>query len=166
MIIDSGTLLLALIAVALVGLIAICHPEKLPVLITNVRSQAGNVFISLPFGLLIAAFVSRLLPAELISAAIGRESGITGVILASLLGGFIPGGPMVAYPISFAMLQMGAGEPQMIACLTSWSVFAIHRILTYELPLMGRRFVGIRLAAVVPLPLFAAALSLISAWFV
>lgn len=166
MIIDSGTLLLALIALALVGFISVRHQEKLPAFIANVRSQAGTVFVTLPFGLLIASFVSRLLPAELISAAIGRESGVTGVILASLLGGFIPGGPMVAYPISFAMFQMGAGEPQMIAFLTSWSVFAIHRILTYELPLMGRRFVAIRLTAVAPLPLFAAALSLISLWFV
>jgi hypothetical protein len=71
---------------------------------------------------------------------------------------------MVAYPISFAMFQMGAGQPQMIALLTSWSVFAVHRILTYELPLMGRRFVGVRLAAVAPLPVLAAALSYISFW--
>lgn len=166
MIVDTSTLLLTGVAASLAGVIAIRYPQKFPTFIESIRNQAGNVFITLPFGLLIAAFVSRLLPAELISAAIGAESGVSGIALASLLGGFIPGGPMVAYPISFAMFQMGAGQPQMIALLTSWSVFAVHRILTYELPLMGRRFVGVRLAAVAPLPLLAAALSYISLWSV
>lgn len=157
---DIGTLMLLAVALALVGFIALRRPEKLPAFVNSIRTQAGNVFISLPLGLLIAAFVSRLLPADLISALIGRDSGLSGILVASSLGGFIPGGPMVAFPIAFTMMGMGAGEAQMIALLTSWSVFAIHRILTYELPLMGRHFVAVRLVAVAPLPLLAAGLAL------
>jgi uncharacterized membrane protein YraQ (UPF0718 family) len=157
---DSGTIILIGVASLLVGLIALRHPDRLGELVANVRNQAASILISLPFGLLIAAFVSRLLPAEIVSALLGRDSGLLGVIVASALGGFIPGGPMVAFPIAFAMFQMDAGRAQMIALLTSWSVFAVHRILTYELPLMGRRFVVVRLAAAAPLPFLAAALSL------
>lgn len=75
---DIGNIVLLAVAVVLVSIIAIRHPEKLRLFITNIRTQAGNVFITLPFGLLIAAFVSRMLPADLISALIGRESGLTG----------------------------------------------------------------------------------------
>ena len=43
--------------------------------------------------------------------------------------------------------------------MTAWSVLAIHRTLSFELPLMGSRFVLLRLLVSLPLPLIAGALA-------
>jgi uncharacterized membrane protein YraQ (UPF0718 family) len=149
---DIGTILLPAVAASLLAIVAVRHPDRLKDVFGQLRSQAANTVISVPLGILIAAFLSRMLPADAITFLIGKESGIYGILIASVLGGFIPGGPMVAFPIAVTMLAIGAGQPQMIALLTSWSVFAVHRILTYELPLMGNRFVAVRLMAVGIMP--------------
>ena len=43
----------------------------------------------------------------------------------------------------------------MVALLTAWSVFAFHRLMAFELPIMGWRFTAIRLIASAALPAFA-----------
>jgi hypothetical protein len=50
------------------------------------------------------------------------------------------------------LFKAGASVPALISFLTAWSVFAVHRILAYEIPLMGIRFVVIRLMACALLP--------------
>ena len=45
-----------------------------------------------------------------------------------------------------------AASSALISFLTAWSVFAFHRVLAYELPLMGMKFVRIRLLASLILP--------------
>jgi hypothetical protein len=53
------------------------------------------------------------------------------------------------------ILQGGAGLPQIVALITGWSVFALNRVLAYEAPIMGWRFVALRLTASLALPLAA-----------
>lgn len=43
----------------------------------------------------------------------------------------------------------------MVALIAGWSVFALHRMLAYEAPIMGWRFVGLRLASCAVLPVLA-----------
>jgi hypothetical protein len=43
----------------------------------------------------------------------------------------------------------------MTALLTAWSVYAMHRILTWEYPVLGWRFVALRLASSFFLPVTA-----------
>jgi hypothetical protein len=47
----------------------------------------------------------------------------------------------------------------MVALMTAWSVLALHRVLSFELPLMGARFVMLRWIVSLPLPLIAGALA-------
>jgi uncharacterized membrane protein YraQ (UPF0718 family) len=95
----------------------------------------------------IAGFLGKLLPGDLIASLIGGESGLGGVFVASILGGFVPGGPLISFPIVVVLRDMGAGLPQLIAFLTAWSVLALHRVLMYESALMGWRFSVTRLAS-------------------
>jgi uncharacterized membrane protein YraQ (UPF0718 family) len=99
-----------------------------------------------------AGFIARLLPNAVAAHLIGPESGAKGILIASVVGGFVPSGPFVSFPIVVALDKAGAGTPQLIAFLTAWSVFAFHRVLIYESTLMGWRFSATRLVASLPLP--------------
>ncbi|WP_375688130.1 hypothetical protein [Pseudooceanicola sp. LIPI14-2-Ac024] len=116
---------------------------------------ARTLMLRLPFALLTASFLVQLVPVEALSHVIGPASGLMGIILASLVGGLLPGGPMTSFPIAIVFLQSGAGLPQMVALIAGWSVFALHRMLAYEAPIMGWRFVGLRLVSCAALPVLA-----------
>lgn len=105
-----------------------------------------------PVAILAAGFIAAMLPDEITGIWLGTESGIVGIILASVVGAFVPSGPIVAFPVVIALDRAGAGMPQLIAFLTAWEVYALHRILIWELPLMSPGFVYRRLAgaAIVP----------------
>ena len=102
-----------------------------------------------------AGFLSHLIPSEPVGHAIGPASGFLGIAIAALVGGFIPSGPTVSFPVVVIFVQAGAGFPQIVAFVTAWSVIGFHRVLTYELPLMGWRFSAVRLASSAVLPLVA-----------
>jgi uncharacterized membrane protein YraQ (UPF0718 family) len=119
------------------------------------RNAALRFFEILPrigFALLTAGFISQIVPAEVIGHLIGYESGLRGILLGALVGGITPAGPIVSFPIVLVLMAAGGGFPQVMAYLTAWSVFAFHRVIIYEIPLMGGRFVMIRLAASAILP--------------
>lgn len=106
-----------------------------------------------------AAFLAELMPADAAVTWIGPESGLSGILVASFAGGLMPGGPFVTFPLVLAFSKAGAGVPQMAALITGWSIFALHRIITWEYPLLGWRFVAIRLIAAFPLPVLAGLLA-------
>lgn len=121
--------------------------------------MARALALRLPPAILVGAFLMELVPSEYLKTAIGPESGALGIVFASIVGGLLPGGPFVSFPIAVAIYKAGAGVPQIVALLTAWSAYAIHRVLGYELPLMGGRFVAIRLGSSVVLPPLAGALA-------
>jgi uncharacterized membrane protein YraQ (UPF0718 family) len=129
---DFGSRLMPLLAVGISLYIAIARRELIGRILEQLRNQVHTTAITLPFGFLIAAFLSTILPSELIARFIGSESGVAGVLLASLLGGFVPSWPAVSFPIALTMWTAGAGPTQMVAFLTAWSLFAFHRALSYE----------------------------------
>ncbi len=152
---SGGTIALWLIA-AVLGALALSRRDR--------RHRAGltfaldrfvEIFPRIILALLTASFVSSLIPAETIAAWLGNDSGLAGILLASLLGGIIPGGPVIAYPVAVLLDTAGAGLPQIVAFLTAWSVFAIHRVLLFEISLIGWRFTALRLASSLPLPVVA-----------
>jgi uncharacterized protein len=119
--------------------------------------------------LVTAGFFAKLVPGEFIAPLIGDESGFTGIAIASFAGGFVPGGPIISFPIVVVLSKAGAGVPQLITFVTAWSVFAFHRVLIYESTLMGWRFSARRLFASLILPPLAgltAELLLTLSWLV
>jgi uncharacterized protein len=98
------------------------------------------------FAFIIAGMVQVLAPKELISRWVGAESGLKGILIGTLAGGFTPGGPYVSLPVVAGLLKAGAGIGTMVAFLTSWSLWAIAR-LPMEFGMLGWRFTVVRLAA-------------------
>jgi uncharacterized membrane protein YraQ (UPF0718 family) len=110
----------------------------------------------LVFGVIGAGFLARLLPQEAVIELIGPESGFRGLVAASLAGALTPGGPVVGFALGSAALKSGAGLPQVIAFVTAWSLFALNRMLMWELPIMPVWFVRLRIIVSLPVPLAAA----------
>lgn len=111
------------------------------------RQEIVRIMVRLPFALLAASCIAELVPEEVIAGIIGPETGLTGIAAASVLGGLLPGGPIVSFPIAILFAHQGAGGPQVVALITGWSVYAFHRVIAYEGPIMGWSFVGLRFAA-------------------
>ena len=118
-------------------------------------TQALSISKKMPFALLTAAFIAQLVPIEELSQIVGPQSGFFGIIISAFLGGLLPGGPMTSFPIALIFFAGGAGAPQIVAFLSGWSIFAVHRVLVFEAPTMGWNFVAIRLISCALLPILA-----------
>ncbi len=103
--------------------------------------QLAPLLMRLPVALIAASFIGELIPQALFGRWLGDASGIVGILIASVLGGILPGGPIVTFPLILVVEKAGVGTPQLIALLTGWSCFALHRVLSYELPTLGWPFV-------------------------
>lgn len=120
--------------------------------LTMALRQLALIGPRLVIAMLAAGFIARLVPTEPIAAALGPDSGWRGILLASVVGGMVPSGPLVSFPIVLILDRNGAGWPQIVAFLSAWSVFALHRVIAWEIPLMGWRFSRLRLACSLPIP--------------
>jgi uncharacterized membrane protein YraQ (UPF0718 family) len=109
-------------------------------------------------GVLGAGFVAALLPGELVSSALGSGSGWQGLVIASVAGMIIPGGPVVAFAVGAAALEAGAGAGQVIAFVTAWLLMSSNRTLVWEMPIMGAPFILFRMAICLPIPVIVGAL--------
>ena len=107
-------------------------------------------------GMVGSGFIAELLPSKLIPAWLGADTGTPGLALATVLGALTPGGPVVGFSIAAAALKSGAGAPQIIAYTIAWALFALPRMLAFEIPAMPARVVWLRAAVSLPLPFIAA----------
>ncbi len=111
--------------------------------------SAGNLLLQiiplLVFAFIVAGMIQVLVPASMVSKWVGAESGFRGVLIGSVIGGFMPGGPFVSLPIAAGLLRVGASVGTMVALLTGWSLLAVAR-LPMEVGVMGWKFTLIRLA--------------------
>ncbi len=108
-------------------------------------------------GVVGSGFIAAVMPPDITARYLGPDSGFLGVIIAVLGGAFTPGGPVVGFSIGAAALKSGAGAPQVIAYITAWALYAVQRFFLWELPIMPRRLVWLRLLASLPLPFLVAA---------
>jgi hypothetical protein len=113
-------------------------------------------------GVVGSGYIAEVLPKAMIAPWLGPESGLTGVLLATLGGALTPGGPVVGFAVGAAALKGGAGAPQVIAYSTAWALYAIHRLVIWEVPMMPARIVWLRAAVSLPLPFIAAALAMLA----
>jgi uncharacterized membrane protein YraQ (UPF0718 family) len=139
------TVVMALCAVILV-IIGYYRGGSIPA--TGLMAAYRMIISVLPlliFAFVVAGMVQVLLPRELLSKWVGAESGLKGILIGTVAGGFAPGGPYVSLPIAAGFLRAGAGMGTMVAFLTGWSLWAVGR-LPMEIGIMGVRFTLIRLA--------------------
>jgi len=106
-------------------------------------------------GLLIGAFAGVLMPRELLLRWVGEDSGFRGIVLASIGGALMPGGPFTSFPLVHALHRAGAGTGAMVAFLVAWAAVGVNRLFVWEFPFMGVEFGLLRLVSSLPLPLAA-----------
>jgi hypothetical protein len=148
-----------------VGALAVFAASRGRVLLNNgMRDGLIEFIMLLPrigIGVVGSGYVAEVLPKALIAPWLGPESGLLGVVIATLGGALTPGGPVVGFSIGAAALKSGAGAPQVIAYSTAWALYAIHRLLIWEVPMMPARIVWLRAAVSLPLPFIAAAAAML-----
>lgn len=96
-----------------------------------------NVWIELLLGFVIAGFVEVLISPAQITAWLGSEPSIRGILLGWMVGLVIPGGPYLLFPLAASLWTTGVPAGALIALITAKSLVSPVRILTYEAPLLG-----------------------------
>jgi len=122
----------------------------------------GEMLPKVLAGCLIGAFVTLLLPREMVARWVGHESGFTGLLIAAFFGFLLPGGPIAIYPVAGAFLLIGADAGAVVTFIVSWTLIGYTRALVWELPFFGPDFVIWRIIAALPLPIIAGLLARIA----
>jgi uncharacterized membrane protein YraQ (UPF0718 family) len=150
-----STLVLAVVAVVL-AIVAYLRDPGLPALgIKNGASMLWFIVPRLVPAIIIAGLLQVLVPQETVQRYFGRDSGLRALAIASLAGVITPGGPMVSVPFMVALAHSGAAMAPLVAYMTSWSLFGMQRIIAWEAPLMGWRFVVVRVVPSLAFPILA-----------
>ena len=152
---DPSTLVLVAVAVIL-AVVAYFKDPGLPWI--GARNGLSFLWFVLPRlipALIVAGLFQVLVPQEVVTRYFGRTAGFRAILIASFAGVLTPGGPMVTVPLMVALSQSGMSLPPLVAYMTSWSLFGMQRIISWEAPLMGWHFVGARVLASLAFPILA-----------
>jgi len=152
---DTSTIVLAGAAVVLAALAYLKDPG-MPLL--GAKSGFAMLAFVLPrmvVALLLAGLMQVLVPQDFVSRHLGQGGGLRSLLLATLAGVVTPGGPMVTMPFMVALANSGAALPSLVAYMTAWSLFGLQRIIAWEAPLMGWRFVFARVVPSLAFPVIA-----------
>ena len=115
----------------------------------GLRSAWKTTVETLPlliFAFVVGGMVQVLVPREAVAKWIGTESGLRGILIGTVAGSLIPGGPYVSLPIAAGLVQSGTGAGTVIAFLTGWSLWALSR-LPMEVGILGWKYWLIRVVS-------------------
>ena len=152
---DPFTLVLVA-AAAVLAAVAYLKDPGLPLI--GARNGLSFLWLVLPRlvpALILAGLVQVLVPQDVVSRHFGRQAGLRALVIATVAGMVTPGGPMVSMPFMVAAAHSGAGLPALVAYMTAWSLFGLHRIIAWEAPLLGWKFVIARVASSLAFPVLA-----------
>ncbi len=114
---------------------------------------------NLAVGFLLAGFLTAMLPQESIARWLGEGSGVKGLLAGTLGGALTPGGPFTHFPIVASLMGKGAALGPICAYIAAWALLGVNRIVVWEGPMLGWRFVGIRVLSCLLLPPIAGLLA-------
>ena len=98
--------------------------------------------------LILAGMIQVVIPQETVGRYFGQQSGLSAIFIT-------PGGPMVSVPLLVVLSNSGMALGPLVAYMTAWSLFGVQRIIAWEAPLMGWRFVAVRTASSLVFPIVA-----------
>ena len=103
--------------------------------------------------LTLAGLLWVTLPRDRVTALIGTESGMRGLLIATGAGIITPGGPSSAFALLAVLGGAGADRGAMVAYIVSWAILGVQRILVWDVPFMGAEFSMVRFFVCLPLPI-------------
>jgi uncharacterized membrane protein YraQ (UPF0718 family) len=152
-------LVVGIVLWALVAVLALMAAVRSKALCREgLREGSRDFVVLIPrvlIGVVGSGYIAAMMPQELITHWIGPNSGLVGILLATMAGAVTPGGAVVGFSIGAAALKGGAGAPQVIAYSTAWSLYTIQRLINWEIYMMPPRVVWLRAAVSLPLPILA-----------
>ena len=157
---NFGFVTLSFLAIVLFALVVRREPGAVKPALSTMRHQFAMILLRMPFALIAAAYIGLIIPPEAVAVVLGAKGGMRGVLAAVLIGAILPGGPVMLFPLALVLWRSGAGEAQMVAFLTSWTVIALQRSLSFEIPLVGAKFAIFRLASSWMIPLLAGGIAM------
>lgn len=158
---DAGVVIL-LTLVAFAALVAYVKNPSLPVQGLYASGRLfGRVWLELLLGFIIAGLLDVLVSPGQVTAWLGTESSMRGIVAGWLAGLALPGGPYLLFPIAAGLWKAGVGPGALIALITAKTLVSPIRMLTYEAPLLGWR---LTLARCVPALFLPPIMGLIGQW--
>jgi uncharacterized membrane protein YraQ (UPF0718 family) len=104
-------------------------------------------------GTAIGALVRLLVSADTIRRFVGTDSGIKGLLIATIAGAIFPGGPFTIFPLAAAFMLAGADRGAAVTFITSWLLLGINRMIIWEMPFLGADFIILRGLISLPIPI-------------
>lgn len=160
--VEKGMVLFTLVVYLLFAVYSPSTREKTAESLMVGAASLVRISLLLLSGIFLGSLVGTFLPREFIARVLGKESGFNGVLLGTLSGAFMPGGPYVLFPVLAALYSSGAGLPPIVAMIFAWSCIALTRIsmeLGYLGVVNGQKIVWLRVLLGIPFPLIAGLLS-------
>ncbi len=159
---NIGLTILILLLIGLVGLGLVRGEDTLARALVRAVEQLAKLGPRLFCALIAAGFIAKLIPSGFVAAYLGAEAGFWAVVAAVIAGLIVPAGPVVAFSLAAVLARSDASVPALVAFITSWSLYAAHRIFIYELPLLGPSFLRLRAISVLIVPFAAGTIALLA----
>ena len=161
-IVEKGMIVFTLVAYVLFAIYSPSTRAKTAEsLMVGTNSLIRNSLLLLS-GIFLGSLVGTFFPRAIVTSVIGKESGIKGILLGSIFGAIMPGGPYVLFPVLAALYSSGAGISPMIAMIFAWSDIALTRIpleLGYLSSVDAQKLVWLRVILGLPIPLLTGLLA-------
>lgn len=153
---DLSSLLIVFISLACAGIVYLRDgPGRMWSVLTHDSWIFVEILPRILAGSLVGGFIAYVIPRERVSRTLGRESGWAGLLIGTIFGALVPGGPFTIYPVASALLVVGADAGAIISFVTSWTLLGYARALVWEMPFMGPDFTFWRVLICLPLPILA-----------
>jgi uncharacterized membrane protein YraQ (UPF0718 family) len=150
---------LVVMGLALIALALLAHAKGGTELLGRALASGGWMLLRyapvIAVSFLAAGFAEVLISRDWVRDTLGRESGWRGLAIACGAGAITPAGPFVSMPVAMVMLRSGATSGPVVAYLTAWSLLSLHRLVAWEIPILGGPFATLRYVVSLALPLLA-----------
>lgn len=151
----SFFILLAIATAAGVAVAWLSGPGRVVEIVVSYLGFLAVLSPKILCGFFIASAVPILIPREVMAKWIGRESGAKGLMVASVAGGLVPGGPMMIFPLAAGFRVAGASAATIVAFICAWSLYGLNRTIIWEMSFLHVDFVLLRVAICLPFPFLA-----------
>ena len=134
---DTNLVILGIVTLTLALLVFMTKPELLRSVLVASGKLFGGVWPELALGFILAGLLEVLIPAPVLLHWMGSESSGRGILVGSVVGLLLPGGPYLVFPVVANLLRQGTAPGPLIALITAKVLLSPIRMLTYEAPLLG-----------------------------
>lgn len=148
----SFLILLALACAAAIGVALKSGPMRVVEITLEYLGFLALLSPKILCGFFVAASVPVLIPRQTLAEWVGKDSGGRGLLVATVAGALVPGGPMMIFPLAASFRVAGASAAVLISFVTAWSLYGVNRTVIWEMSFLPFDFVLLRVLICLPMP--------------